>query len=134
MNLDWMDEFADPYLKTDAGKGVFLSGVALGMLAKSQAGGDRKKLDSTPLFKQIMFGKMQRRDIERHLSRVPELLKAYDIEYKILFQDLVGKAGELLLKGSGEMGIDGNFSFAVAFLNADDYFWQRIFKKEEKGE
>ena len=134
MNLDWMEDFSDPYLKTPGGKGVFLSGVLLGMIAKSQVEGKQDQIDSAPLFKQIMFGKMQRRDLHRHMSRVPDLLRAYDIKYKIYYQDLAGKAGELLLKGSGEMGVDGNFAFSVAFLNADYYFWNRIFPKEERGE
>ncbi len=28
------------------------------------------------------------------------------------------------------MGVDGNFIFSVAFLNANEYFWQ-IFSKSE---
>ena len=82
------------------------------------------------MYKQIMFGKMQRRDLLRHLSRVPELIRAYDIPYKYYLQQLSGKAGELLLKESSEMGVDGNFVFSVSFLNAVEYFW-KIFKKNE---
>lgn len=129
MKLNWLEGFSEPYLKTMAGQGVFLSGVVMGMLAKSQIKkGD--EIDSAPLFKQIMFGKMQRRDLLRHLSRVPELLRAYDVKYKGYYQELAGKAGELLLQGGGEMGVDGNFVFSVAFLNANEYFWQ-IFGKTE---
>ncbi len=140
MNLDWLEGFSDPYLNTPVGQGVFLGGVVLGMIARNQISkGD--EIDSAPLFKQIMFGKMQRRDLLRHLSRVPELLLAYDIKYKMYFRELTGKAGELLLRGRGEMGVDGNFAFSVAFLNANEYFW-RIFGKpvlpkndiEERGE
>lgn len=130
MNLDWMEGFSDPFLKTPAGQGVFLGGVILGMIAKYQ-GGQGGDVDSAPMFKQIMFGKMQRRDLLRHLSRVPELLRAYDIKYKIYIQQLTGRVGDLLLQGGGEMGVDGNFAFSVAFLNAYEYFW-RIFGKQEE--
>ena len=34
MKLDFFDDFQDPYLKTKTGKGVFLSGLVLGMLAR----------------------------------------------------------------------------------------------------
>lgn len=130
MNLDWIGGFSDPYLKTPDGQGVFLGGIVLGIVAKYQSvpGGD---VDSAPMFKQIMFGKMQRRDLLRHLSRVPELLRAYDIPYKIYIKQLSGRLGDLLLHGGGEMGVDGNFAFSVAFLNAYEYFW-RIFGKQEE--
>ncbi|NMA14057.1 MAG: CRISPR-associated protein, partial [Clostridia bacterium] len=65
-----------------------------------------------------------------HLSRVPDLLRAYDIPYKNCFQQLAGKGGDLLLSQNKEMGVDGNFIFSVAFLNAQEYFW-RIFTKSE---
>jgi len=129
LRLDWLSEFSDPYLKTSGGQGVFLSGVVLGMVAKYQVG-KNEGIDTAPMFKQIMFGKMQRRDLLRHLSRVPELIRAYDIPYKSYLEQLVGKAGDMLLKGSAEMGVDGNFIFSVAFLNAYEYFW-RIFGKLE---
>ncbi|NMA13664.1 MAG: CRISPR-associated protein, partial [Clostridia bacterium] len=71
MNLDWLAKFSDPYLKTKIGQGVFLGGIILGMVAKYQVkNGD--KVDAAPIFKQIMFGKMQRRDLLQHLSRVPD--------------------------------------------------------------
>lgn len=129
MKLDWLNDFADPYLKTTSGQGVLLSGIILGMIARYQVSKE-EEIDSAPMFKQLMFGKMQRRDLLRHLSRVPELIRAYDIPYKRLLEKLSGKAGDLLLKGTAEMGVDGNFVFSVAFLNASDYFW-RIFGKSE---
>jgi len=129
LKIDWLNEFSDPYLKTLDGQGVFLSGIILGMIAKHQAG-EGEGIDSAPVFKQIVFGKMQRRDLLRHLSRVPELIRVYDIPYKGYLEQLSGKTGELLLKGSSEMGIDGNFVFSVAFLNAYEYFW-KIFGKTE---
>jgi len=132
LRIDWLNDFSDPYLKTSNGQGVFLSGIILGMIAKYQAG-EGEIIDSAPMFKQITFGKMQRRDLLRHLSRVPELIRVYDIPYKGYLEQLSGKAGELLLKGSSEMGVDGNFAFSVAFLNAYDYFW-KIFGKLEDQE
>ena len=115
MKLEWLNEFADPYLRTAGGQGVF-SGIVLGMAARYQVSKE-EDIDAAPMFKQIMFGKMQRRDLLRHLSRVPELIRAYDIPYRISEQ-LSGLAGDLLLKGTTEMGVDGNFAFSVAFLNA----------------
>jgi hypothetical protein len=132
LKLDWLNEFSDPYLKSTSGQGVLLSGIILGMIAKYQVSKE-EEIDSAPMFKQLMFGKMQRRDLLRHLSRVPELIRAYDIPYKNLLEKLSGKAGDLLLKGTAEMGVDGNFAFSVAFLNASEYFW-RIFGKSEIGE
>jgi len=129
LKIDWLREFSDPYLKTPNGQGVFLRGIVLGMIAKHKIG-KGEDIDSAPMFKQIVFGKMQRRDLLRHLSRVPELIRVYDIPYKGYLEQLSGKAGELLLKGSSEMGVDGNFAFSVAFLNASDYFW-KIFGKSE---
>ncbi len=129
MKLDWLNEFSDPYLKTTSGQGVLLSGIILGMIARYQVSKE-EEIDSAPMFKQLMFGKMQRRDLLRHLSRAPELIRAYDIPYKGLLEKLSGKAGDLLLKGTAEMGVDGNFVFSVAFLNASEYFW-RIFGKSE---
>jgi hypothetical protein len=129
MNLDWLEAFADPYLKTPVGQGVFLSGIVLGIITKYQVS-KGESIDSAPMFKQLMFGKMQRRDLLRHLSRVPELIRAYDIPYKNYVRQLSGKAGELLLESSSEMGVDGNFAFSVAYLNAYEYFW-KIFGKQD---
>lgn len=129
LKIDWLNEFSDPYLNTPNGQGVFLSGIVLGMIAKHQTG-EGEGIDSAPMFKQIVFGKMQRRDLLRHLSRVPELIRVYDIPYKGYLEQLSGKAGELLLKRSSEMGVDGNFAFTIAFLNAYEYFW-KIFGKTE---
>ncbi|BBB93535.1 TM1802 family CRISPR-associated protein [Methylomusa anaerophila] len=134
MNLDWLGDFSDPYLRTPLGQGVFLSGIILGVVAKGQVG-NSGDIDSAPMFKQIMFGKMQRRDLLRHLARVPELLGAYDGLKKSApyIRQLSGKTGELLLKGGGELGVEGNFAFSVAFLNARDYYW-KIFGKSNDSE
>lgn len=132
LTIDWLNEFSDPYLKSSNGQGVFLSGVVLGMIAKNQVE-EGDSIDSAPMFKQIMFGKMQRRDLQRHISRVPELIRVYDIPYGRYLEQLSGKAGELLLKGSSELGVDGNFAFSVAFLNAYEYFW-KIFGKPGEQE
>ena len=129
MKLACLNDFSDPYLKTVSGQGILLSGIILGMIARYQVDKEQN-IDSAPMFKQLMFGKMQRRDLLRHLSRVPELIRAYDIPYKGLMEKLSGKAGDLLLKGTAEMGVDGNFVFSVAFLNASEYFW-RIFGQAE---
>lgn len=134
MNVEWLEEYADPYMQTSMGKGVFLSGIVLGVIAKGQAG-KGNNVDAAPMFKQITFGKMQRRDLLRHLSRVPELTAAYEELKKSAFylQQLTGAAGELLLQGKGDLGVDGNFVFSVAFLNAGDYYW-KIFDKKSAAQ
>ena len=132
MKLDWLNDFSDPYLKTTSGQGVFLSGIILGMLARYQVSKE-EDIDSAPMFKQLMFGKMQRRDLLRHLSLGPEFIRAYDLPNAWLLVKLTLKAVFLLLKGTAEMGVDGNFTFSVAFLNASEYFW-RIFGKTEVEE
>jgi len=130
MKLDFFDSFEDPYLKTDSGKGIFLAGVTLGMLALGQSEGS---IDSAPIFKQLNFGRMKKRDILRHIARVPELSKAYHLKYSGMIDSLCAKTGELLLLGSErEMGVDGNFVFSVAFLNARYYFWA-IFKSDKEN-
>jgi len=130
MKLDFFNSFEDPYLKTESGQGVFLAGVTLGMLASGQSEGS---IDSAPIFKQLNFGRMKKRDILRHLARVPELSKAYHLKYSGMIDSLCGKTGELLLQGKDkEIGVDGNFVFSVAFLNARHYFWT-IFKSDKEN-
>ncbi|NLL37345.1 MAG: CRISPR-associated protein [Fretibacterium sp.] len=131
MKLEFFDDFQDPYLQTSEGQGIFLSGLILGMLARGQAG-PGGAIDSAPMYKQIRFGRMQRRDLLKHLARVPELGRAYRVGYAGMLESLCAEAGRLLLEGKPqELGVEGNFAFAVAFLNAPDYFWGRIFKKRD---
>jgi len=128
MHLEFFDTFEDPYLKTETGQGVFLAGVTLGMLAFGQAG---DSVDSAPIFKQQNFGRMKKRDILRHMARVPELTRAYHLDFGKLINALCARAGELILQGKErEIGVDGNFVFSVAFLNAKHYFWI-IFKSDK---
>jgi len=131
VNLDFFDEFSDPYLKEDVGKGVFLAGVALGMMARGQVA-KGEDLSGSPLFKQINFGKIQRRDLEKHLARVPELIRAYEMSYSGIIESLAAEAGKFLLMGQKkDLGVDGNFVFAVAFMNAHEFCFGKIFKKQE---
>jgi len=131
MHFEFFDDFADPYLKTVGGKGVFEAGIVLGMVAFGQAG-KGGSIDSAPLFKQINFGRMKKRDVMRHLARVPELTRAYHLDYAGMIESLAAHAGDFLMKGKErELGVDGNFAFSVAFLNAKKYFWT-IFKSEKK--
>ncbi|WP_455594118.1 TM1802 family CRISPR-associated protein [Cloacibacillus porcorum] len=154
MKLEFLDNFKDPYLGTTEGRGVFLSGVVLGMLALAQTppGGT---IDAAPIYKQLNFGRMRRRDIRIHMSRVSTLIDVYvkdlspDKEtdsdsadgkgtFKIkdyagfaqMLKSLAAQSGEMLLScGERDLGVDGNFTFSIAFLNAPDYFW-KIFKKK----
>lgn len=132
MNLEFLDDYKDPYLKTDQGKGVFLAGILFGYMAKCQ-NDDIKK---APIFKQLDFGRMNMRSLKKHLSRVPQLIYAYEgvSKYSVFFTRLAAKAGELLFSGGQkDLGVDGNFAFTVGFSNASDFFW-KIFKKTEVNE
>ena len=123
MNLEWMDKFNDRYLKEDTGRGVFLCGVTLGFIASCQ----RKKgssINDAPLFKKLPFGKLQLRDLKRHMAEVPTALKAYDIPYQRQIRELSSTAGEMILSGKKDMGVDGNFIFSTAFLNAWKFMYQ----------
>ncbi len=133
MNTDFFDKFRDKYFQTDFGRGVFLAGVAIGKLANDQLGDSRdKKIEDAPLFKQINFGKMTLKELKRHISRIPELTKAYRINYSEMIESLASEAGKLMLSGgSKELGVDGNFAFTVAFMNSEEYFF-KIFKKREE--
>ncbi|WP_333871732.1 TM1802 family CRISPR-associated protein [Desulforamulus putei] len=132
MKLDFLSKFADPVMQTAAGQGAFLAGVVLGMVAMGQA--KDGNIDGAPLFKQMTFGRMKRRDLKRHLTRVPELVKAYDLKYKDLIRKLAAYAGELILQDEGsELGVDGNFAFATAFMNAREYFWNIFGKQQEEN-
>jgi len=132
MKLDWMNDFKDPYYQTPFGKGVFLSGIVLGQIARGQVE-KGTGIDSSPIFKQLSFGRLQKRDLQRHLSRVPELLKAYDIKYSGYLSQLTVKVGEFFIQDNQEMDVDGNFAFSLSFLNSYDYFWT-IFGKDEIGD
>ena len=61
MQFDFLDRFSDPYLRSEAGKGVFLSGIVLGIVAAQQT--EKGSISDAPLFKQISFGQLQIRDI-----------------------------------------------------------------------
>lgn len=120
-DLSWIEAFADPYLHTEGGRGVFLAGVTLGMVARGQARGTT--IDAAPLFKQINFGRMQMRDLRAHLGRIPELTRHYGLQSPGRVEQLAALSGDLLLRGGErELGVDGNFAFAVAFLGAWNYF------------
>jgi len=135
MNIDFINDFNDPYLKTEKGRGVFLAGVLLGYMAWRQARGREKDIGESPLFKQIQFGHLDLKRLKSFLARIPQLTKAYaeDLKYTGYINQLTAKVNELLLKeGPLEMGVDGNFVFTVGFTNANKYFWE-IFKQEEKN-
>jgi hypothetical protein len=138
MNIEFFNEFKDPYLQTDEGKGIFLAGITLGMLAKGQLP-KGVPIDSAPLYKQIRFGKLQKRNLMALISRVPELTRATLDEknegYAGMIESLCAKSGVLIIQGGGEdLGVNGNFAFSVAFLNAPDYFFGKIFKKKDDAQ
>jgi hypothetical protein len=136
MDITWLTEFEDPYLKRSSGKGVFLSGVLLGFVASCQRG-KGSQINDAPLFKKLAFGKLQSRDLKRIMGELPMLLKAYDIPYQRQLSEISGQASEFLLQDDREMGIDGNFVFTNAFLNAWKYFYllfPDIVKKEQSEE
>lgn len=123
MDMTWFSEFSDPYLQKASGKGIFLAGVLLGFVASCQRkeGGN---LNDTPLFKKMTFGKLRKRDIKRHLSELPTLLKAYNIPYQRQLTEISGQAAEFMLQDDQDLGVDGNFVFTNTFLNAWKYFYR----------
>jgi hypothetical protein len=123
VNLDWLESFTDPYIKKPIGKSMFLSGVVLGFIASCQ-NGRGSQINKAPLFKKMTFGKLQKRDLKRHLSEVPTLLNVYDIPYSYQITELTRLAGDYLLQSTEDMGVDGNFIYSTAFLNAWTYFYQ----------
>lgn len=134
VHLDFFEEFKDPYLQRLEGRGIFLSGLVLGMIARGQVG-KGGPIDASPMYKQLHFGRMQRRDLLRLMSRVPELSRVYNIAYAGMIESLCAEAGKLLMEGKAtEPGVEGNFAFSIAFLNAPDYFFGKIFRKQAEEE
>jgi hypothetical protein len=135
MNIDFFSDFKDPYLQTDEGKGIFLAGITLGILAKSQIA-TGEPIDSAPLYKQIRFGRLQKRNLMALWAKAPILIRTTLHETKVgyagMIESLYAKSGELIIRG-GEtgLGVNGNFAFSVAFLNASDYFFGKIFEKKD---
>ena len=132
-HLEFLDKFTDKFLQSDFGKGVLLSGVVLGYLASKQTtqrqgeGGSYSsgKIQDSPIYKQLNFGRLTLRDLKKHLSRIPELIKAYKIEPSFLIEDLASYSQELLLTSQGkDLGVDGNFAFVTGFMNHRQYFWE----------
>ncbi|HHY99024.1 MAG TPA: CRISPR-associated protein [Firmicutes bacterium] len=144
MNLAFLDDFQDPYLKEPQGRGALLAGVLLGYMAYRQASrssgaqgtgaqdngsaAEPTGIDRSPLFKQIQFGRLDIRTLKRLLARVPQLIAAYRDSMSRSsgnLNRLCAKAGELLISGQpGDLGTDGNFAFTVGFVNAVEYYWQ----------
>ncbi|NLH36525.1 MAG: CRISPR-associated protein [Thermotogaceae bacterium] len=138
-HTEFLDEFSDKFLQTDFGKGILLAGVALGYTANAQVkkstgdGNSWGKIQDAPLYKQLNFGKLELRDVKRHLSRIPEFIKAYRIDRAPLLQDLTSYSQELILKaGNTNLGVDGNFAFVTGFMNWWKYFYE-IYKDYMKG-
>lgn len=134
MKLDFLGDFNDPYLKTDEGKGVFLSGVLLGYMAYLQS--RENDVRNTPLFKQIQFGKLTKKSLQKLLSRVPQLVAGYeDIGARShRINSLLAEIGHLLLNSDKEdLGVAGNFAFTVGFASSAGYI-NKIFPGKEKGE
>lgn len=132
MELVIFDDFQDPYLKTEQGRGVFLAGVLLGYMARCQVGKE-DDIKKAPLFKQIDFGRMDLMRLKRLLARVPQLISAYDglQRYSYLINQLAAEVGRLLLASGKDLGVDGNFAFTVGFGNASNYFWKLFGKKAQ---
>lgn len=134
LRLDFFEDFQDPYLQKMEGRGIFLAGLVLGMISRGQVG-KGGPIDASPMYKQLHFGRMQRRDLLRLMARVPELGRVYNISYAGMIESLCAEAGKLLMEGEPqELGVEGNFAFSIAFLNAPDYFFGRIFKKQAEEE
>ncbi|HOQ38911.1 MAG TPA: TM1802 family CRISPR-associated protein [Fervidobacterium sp.] len=137
-HTEFLDNFSDKFLQTDFGRGVLLAGVVLGHVAhaqvrKSGEGNSAGKIQDAPLYKQLNFGKLELRDLKRHLARIPEFIKAYRIDPSFLLEDLTAYSQELILKaGNSNLGVDGNFAFVAGFMNSNKYFYE-IYKDHMKG-
>ena len=136
MELDFLNDFKDSYMREPKGQGIFLAGVLLGYLAYKQAGGKNEDdITKAPLFKQIQFGRMDMKTLKRLLARVPQFIAAYreDIGKSMkALTYLSSKVGEMLLSdGAEELGIEGNFAFATGFVNANNYYWKMFSKKDD---
>lgn len=136
MELDFLNDFKDPYMRNPKGQGIFLAGVLLGYLAYKQAGGKNEDdITKAPLFKQIQFGRMDMKTLKRLLARVPQLIAAYreDIGKSMnALTYLSARVMEMLLSdGAEELGIEGNFAFTTGFVNANNYYWKMFSKKDE---
>jgi len=131
MNLEFLESFKDEFIGSDEGKGIMLAGISLGMLADQQRKDPQMTVADTPLFKQINWGKLDYRDLKKHMARVPELTRAYNVKYASLINALNAKSGEFMLMSAAKrMGPDGNFTFTVGFVRCNDYFWQ-VFKSQK---
>ena len=124
ITTDWIDSFKDPAMQKPLGKGAFFSGVVLGFIARCQV--DKGvSLSSAPLFKKLSFGKLKKRELKQQLSQVPMLINVYDVPYSWQqITELANLASEALLQATEELGVDGNFIFSTAFLNARNYLYQ----------
>ena len=61
---------------------------------------------------------MKKRDLFKHLARVPELVRAYRLDYADMIESLCAEGGELILQKSDkehDLGVDGNFVFSLLF-------------------
>jgi len=123
ITTDWIDSFKDPAMQKPLGKGAFFSGVVLGFIASCQVG-KGGSLSSAPLFKKLSFGKLKKRELKQQLSQVPMLINIYDVPYSWQITELANLASEALLQATEELGVDGNFIFSTAFLNAWNYLYQ----------
>lgn len=133
VTTEWIDGFNDPVMKNPLGRGAFFSGVVLGFIASCQAGRGGS-LSSAPLFKKLSFGKLKKRDVKKQLAQVPMLINVNDVPYSRQMIELATLAGEELLKSTEDFGVDGNFIFSTAFLNAWNYFYQLYPECKSKSE
>ena len=70
------------------------------------------------MYKQLHFGRMQRRDLSRLMARVPELTRVYDLPYAGMIESLCGEAGKRLLEGLS----DGTLSREQLQINTTRIF------------
>ena len=151
VNLDFLEGLSDPYIKDHCGKGYLLAGVILGRLAWYQArkrGSDGETaneegtvdevenmpvdLTSSPIFKQLSLGRLDKYSLKKHLSRVPKLIGDYGVHDSNRMLALLGKIMELLMMCDSDMGVDGNFAFTLGFVKWWEYYG-KIFSLNTRG-
>ena len=116
-----LEEFEDPYMKTPCGKGYFLSGIVVGQVASQQVEGN--DIASSPLFKTLQMGRLDKRSLRKVLSRLPQLMTAYGVKNPGRLNELLSKAMEFLAMCKEDMGVDGNYYFTMGFVGT--YKWYK---------
>lgn len=130
VNFDFFDEMADNYFQKEFGQGVFLAGIAMGMLAKEQVG-EGEDVSEAPLYKQLRLGQMETRTLLKYLGMAPALARAYNVPHLKQIDAVIVEAMRRISRGGTEkMGVQGNYAFAFGFIDAPFWFYNHILQRQ----